>query len=51
MNKKIIMGIIIFILLLTPVGYFITKTEGMKTTTSFLAAVIINTITGTYQLS
>ena len=45
MNKKIIMGIIIFILLLTPVGYFITKTGWYENyrQAQFLAAVINNT--------
>lgn len=45
MNKKIIMGIIIFILLLTPVGYFMTKTGWYENyrQSKFLAAVINNT--------
>lgn len=45
MNKKLIIGLIAIILLLTPVGYFITKTGWYENfrQARFLAAVVANT--------
>lgn len=45
MKKKIIISVIVFILLLTPIGYFITKTGWYENyrQAQFLAAVVNNT--------